>query len=490
MVSSSSYALLRIAGWSFLPDFATRRLLPIIHSLSHTLFKHAPPDPRTPHYLKHYRLTFAGVVLGFLLYNLIEASRAMPPNFYEILGVGPDVDETGLKLAFRAFARKNHPDRVGSRGERVFIEVRDAFEALKDPVVRFAYDRFGPDVLTWTQCTTTREYLRHGLMQSSGYHIVTGAGLLFFSAIGKPNPVAFWRYLLFAALFASELGLLLSPTPSPSSAYSPSSSAYPLPHNSTIFTTLFPRRVAYQHVLFLHQLFMFMSIAISRVAPMLMPIVRESMGLEVHDESEMTQEGFGSRLVDRIGTLVRAADREVYLMLHTELHSVQPQEKSQTKFASPKPLSKPAEVVMDTLTHEMQNMIIENTLRKEAPLRSTWEAAIARGQARERGRAVTMVDMRSGGGGGVDAAGQEGKRGGFPSPRTPNGKSRQNLFGSHAVESPGRLPSPRPSPSPPPGLKRRGSSCVRARSISWDCGSPSPADGRGKMTGQINCIPP
>jgi hypothetical protein len=53
--------------------------------------------------------------------------------------------------------------------------------------------RFGADVLTWTQCTTTREYLRYGLMQSSGYHIVTGAGLLFFSAIGKPSGVAFVR---------------------------------------------------------------------------------------------------------------------------------------------------------------------------------------------------------------------------------------------------------------------------------------------------------
>lgn len=55
---------------------------------------------------------------------------------------------------------------------------------------------------------------------------------------------------------------------------------------------------------------MFMSIAISRVAPMLMPIVRESIGLEAHDESEVTQDGFGSHLIDRIGTLVRAADRE------------------------------------------------------------------------------------------------------------------------------------------------------------------------------------
>lgn len=55
----------------------------------------------------------------------------------------PGVDEVGLKLAFRAFARKYHPDRpgVGKQGEAWFIQVRDAFEALRDPVVRFAYDR-------------------------------------------------------------------------------------------------------------------------------------------------------------------------------------------------------------------------------------------------------------------------------------------------------------------------------------------------------------
>ena len=67
----------------------------------------------------------------------------MQPNFYQILGVSPNVDETGLKLAFRAFAKRHHPDRpeVGKEGEVMFMAVRDAFEALKDPVVRFAYDR-------------------------------------------------------------------------------------------------------------------------------------------------------------------------------------------------------------------------------------------------------------------------------------------------------------------------------------------------------------
>ena len=66
----------------------------------------------------------------------------MPLNFYEILGVGPDADDQALKVAFRTFARRNHPDRVGSKGAPLFIAVRDAFEALSDPVKRFAYDRF------------------------------------------------------------------------------------------------------------------------------------------------------------------------------------------------------------------------------------------------------------------------------------------------------------------------------------------------------------
>lgn len=39
----------------------------------------------------------------------------------------------------------------------------------------------------------------------------------------------------------------------------------------TILTTVFPSRVPYQHVKLLHQLLIFFSIALSRVAPVLFP---------------------------------------------------------------------------------------------------------------------------------------------------------------------------------------------------------------------------
>lgn len=124
MLSSSASAIFRLAGWSYVPDLATRQLLGAIHQLYPTLLHRPPPAPRTPAYATHYRRTFAAVVLAYLSYNLLAASAATAPNFYEVLGARPEADEGTLKMAFRAFARKNHPDRVGQQGEERFLQVR------------------------------------------------------------------------------------------------------------------------------------------------------------------------------------------------------------------------------------------------------------------------------------------------------------------------------------------------------------------------------
>ncbi len=142
---ASGSAWLGLVGWTVVPDFATRHALSFIHTnLAAKVPTFTPPVPGTPAYRKHYAYTFACVVLGYLFYNMVQSARALPPNFYEILGVAPDVDENGLKIAFRQFAKRNHPDRpgVGEEGAQVFMMVREVFEALKNPVVRFAYDRY------------------------------------------------------------------------------------------------------------------------------------------------------------------------------------------------------------------------------------------------------------------------------------------------------------------------------------------------------------
>jgi len=65
--------------------------------------------------------------------------------YYEILEVERSAGEGELKSAFRKLAMKWHPDRnPGDKSsETRFKEINEAYEVLKDPNKRAAYDRFG-----------------------------------------------------------------------------------------------------------------------------------------------------------------------------------------------------------------------------------------------------------------------------------------------------------------------------------------------------------
>jgi len=350
MLSSTVTALLGLAGWSYIPDFATRHCLNFFHKFLQSR-GHPIPQAGSRAWIQQYRYTFAAVVLGYLVYNLVQVSRTAPANFFQIVGVSPNADENTLTKAFRVFAKANHPDRVGKQGEDLFMQVRVAYESLKNPTTRFAYERFGPDVLTWRDCKTMKEYLKKGLIQGSGFYITSGVVLLLMSSLMRPSPVAFWRYVLLFALLASELTLIVG--------YD----------TAGFLSAVFPFRVAFQHVLFLHQLFMFFSIALSRVFPVLFS---EPSGIDPMDER--TYKPF----LDRLAMLAQTADREVSRMIHTELHAMQGS-KSTSTFSNITPCQ-PSDVDIDELSREMENMIVEHQLRLETSIRPVWDAAVQRGR--------------------------------------------------------------------------------------------------------------
>jgi molecular chaperone DnaJ len=65
--------------------------------------------------------------------------------YYEVLGVSRSARENEIKSAFRRLAKECHPDRCNGDpdAEKRFKEVNEAYEALKDPQRRAAYDRYG-----------------------------------------------------------------------------------------------------------------------------------------------------------------------------------------------------------------------------------------------------------------------------------------------------------------------------------------------------------
>ncbi|MBP9996793.1 MAG: molecular chaperone DnaJ [Lachnospiraceae bacterium] len=66
-------------------------------------------------------------------------------DYYEVLGVEKNADDAALKKAYRALAKKYHPDMNpgDAEAEKKFKEASEAYAVLSDPEKRRQYDQFG-----------------------------------------------------------------------------------------------------------------------------------------------------------------------------------------------------------------------------------------------------------------------------------------------------------------------------------------------------------
>jgi molecular chaperone DnaJ len=70
----------------------------------------------------------------------------MSQDYYELLGVSRSASPDDIKKAFRKLAMQHHPDRNqgDKNAEKKFKDLNHAYDILKDPDKRAAYDRYGP----------------------------------------------------------------------------------------------------------------------------------------------------------------------------------------------------------------------------------------------------------------------------------------------------------------------------------------------------------
>lgn len=73
--------------------------------------------------------------------NMAEQKR----DYYEVLGIEKSADDATIKKAYRALAKKYHPDMNpgDAEAEKKFKEASEAYAILSDPEKRRQYDQFG-----------------------------------------------------------------------------------------------------------------------------------------------------------------------------------------------------------------------------------------------------------------------------------------------------------------------------------------------------------
>ncbi|KAI9855588.1 MAG: hypothetical protein M1813_009727 [Trichoglossum hirsutum] len=261
--------LLSYFGWAFLPQLATSFLQSLYYSVT---IRAGEPKPR-PGSLKHekHRRRIQIVVISlYLVFTIFEADWNLrrDGDFYQALGVGHDADEKTLKSKFRRLAAQYHPDKITSNEVRqnadaYFVHLKLASDTLLSPVKRFAYDRFGPGILEWRQCSSFQDYILRGFQVLAPYYFGGIIFLFALSVLGYLDGGSYWRYLSTLSLFTFEVYTISRPY------FPPLSSKLINPFLKTF--TSHPPLLPFQQLILARKTGIAVIIALARIGPLLQP---------------------------------------------------------------------------------------------------------------------------------------------------------------------------------------------------------------------------
>ncbi|KXX74006.1 Chaperone protein DnaJ [Madurella mycetomatis] len=213
-------ALLSLLGWSFLPNLVTGWVQTVYYGI--TIRAGDPrPQPGTPRWAEHRRRIHIIVVALYLLYTIYEADYELQRagTFYTDLGVPLTATDREVKSRFRRLAALFHPDKVSAAEagrdpadvNAYFVHLKTAADTLTDPARRFAYERFGPDVVAWQRCVTIRDYVVRGAQALVPYYGMAAVVMYGLGLLGYLNWGRYERWLVLAVMFVFEVHCVTRP---------------------------------------------------------------------------------------------------------------------------------------------------------------------------------------------------------------------------------------------------------------------------------------
>ncbi|GAA5832866.1 hypothetical protein JCM11251_000509 [Rhodosporidiobolus azoricus] len=381
--------------WTFLPSLLTSFTL----SLFYRLFPRSKPTISTrssPTQIslanaraqKHHRWARVALLTAYFAYSIGSVywaqGRPQAANYYALLGLPREMVESdgaaAVKKRWKKLARVYHPDKVGRGGEALFVEMKKAVDVLQDEGKRWAYERFGPGVVTWGggKLVTQREFLKTGVMHAVvfwGSIMLSVLALSFFRK--SERHYNYWRYLSLLLTLSLEFHFLLRPIPSPT------------------FSLLFPSRLTYQHIALLRQIFISSSMAMSQIAPLLFPPSPAEL------EGGKDADPFARAVADaeqlkplllRLSALVSTAESEAAAMQALELRPLLPSASSPSPSSAGGPPVVSAEEAAAVRAEVQERMVrtFEDLQIKSAPGGGArvWREAVLAGKRNGKGKDV------------------------------------------------------------------------------------------------------
>jgi hypothetical protein len=271
------------------------------------------PQPGTPRYLTHRRRIHILVVSAYLLYTIYEADYEIrrSGDFYQDLSIPFSATDREIKSRFRRLAAIHHPDKAGANNggsissEGYFVHLKLAQDTLLNPAKRFAYERFGPDMVSWQRCSSIRDYLTNGLQSILPYY---GAAAVFMSILGFLGYLEwgkYWRWLTLIILCVFELHTISRPS-------------FPLFADKIVNPILrtftnHPPYLPFQLIQLARKISITLYIAFSQIGPLLNPPPPTAVPTNANPEIQLRQQ------LDRLESMAKAADTEATRLMGMEM---------------------------------------------------------------------------------------------------------------------------------------------------------------------------